>query len=133
MLEGFSHVERILVVLRDLDPFGHVNNAVYLTYLETARLNWFARATGRRLIAEMPLIVAEITITYRSPAFFGEVLLVGTRVAEVRKSSFLLDSRIEEEGSGRLVATARAVMVHYDYAAGRAAPMPADLRGALLG
>lgn len=118
------------MVWRDLDALGHVNNAVYATYLETARGAYLTALTGCD-IDFRSLILAELTITYRSPAFLGETLQVGGRVAEIRNSSFILESQIEEQRSGRLVATARAVVVHYDYTAKRAKPVPKEWRGAI--
>jgi acyl-CoA thioester hydrolase len=113
----FVHYPFILdqkVIWRDLDALGHVNNAVYATYLETGRMAYLTQLTEHE--SEAPsMIMAEMTITYKSPAFFGEVLLIGVRVAEVRNSSFVIDSQITEQTTGRLVATSRAVLVFYDY------------------
>jgi acyl-CoA thioester hydrolase len=44
------------------------------------------------------------------------------------RSSFVLEFRVEERGSGRLVAEGRKVLVHYDYTAGRSIPIPPELR-----
>ena len=74
------------------------------------------------------MILARAEIDYRSPVFFGERLLVGVRCASLKRSSFVLEQRIEEEPSGRLVAEATKVLVHYDYAARRSLPLPAELR-----
>ncbi len=50
------------------------------------------------------------------------------RCTSMRRSSFVLEFRVEERGSGRLVAEARKVLVHYDYSALRSTPIPDDLR-----
>jgi acyl-CoA thioester hydrolase len=122
----FVHYPFILahkVIWRDLDALGHVNNAVYATYFETGRLEYMAQLTEHK--SEMPsMIMAEVTITYKSPAFLREVLLIGVRVAEVRNSSFVIDSQITEQTSGRLVATSRAVLVFYDYERNLAVRIP---------
>lgn len=126
-MEGFPFTMEHRVVFRDVDMLGHVNNAVYATYFETARLEYLY-AVGGEAANSFPLILAEITITYKSPAFLRETLEVGARVAEVRNSSFVVDSQIIEKSTGRLVATSRAVIVHYDYAAKRSAPLPQEWR-----
>jgi acyl-CoA thioester hydrolase len=130
ILEGFRSISEQRVVFRDLDVLGHVNNAVYSTYLETARIDYLS-ALASEGIEAMNLIMAEITITYKSPAFMRETLLIGTRVSEVRNSSFIVEAQIEEKTTGRLVATSRSVIVHYDYAAGKATPIPAAWREAM--
>ncbi|HXB57479.1 MAG TPA: thioesterase family protein [Vicinamibacteria bacterium] len=127
MLTNFSFVFPVDVRFRDLDTQGHVNNAVYLTYLESARIVWWQEVTGRTL-AEMGMILARTEIDYRSPAAYGDRLEVGLRCVSMGRSSFVLEFRVEERGSGRLVAEARKVLVHYDYIARRSIPIPPELR-----
>jgi acyl-CoA thioesterase FadM len=62
----------------------------------------------------------------------GERLEVGVRCVTIKRSSFVLESEIVEQGSRRPVAQARNVLVHYDYAAGRATPIPSELRRQIL-
>lgn len=126
-MEGFNLVTEQRVVFRDVDMMGHVNNAVYATYFETGRLEYLYAAGGEAAGA-LPLILAEITITYKSPAFLRETLQTGVRVAEIRHSSFIIESQIVEKETGRLVATSRAAIVHYDYAEKRAKPLPQEWR-----
>jgi len=126
-VEGYPFVVPVEVRFRDLDALGHVNNVVTLTYMESARIAWWIHVTGRDL-REMSMILARTEIDYRSPATYGERLLVGVRCASMRRSSFVLEFRVEEQGTGRVVAEARKVLVHYDYAAGRSMPIPDDLR-----
>jgi len=117
------------VRFRDVDALGHVNNAVYFTYMEQARVGYM-RALG--LAWERPqdiaFIIAEATCRYKAPVPFGLPLVVRVRVAEIRTSSFLMDYSIEERGTGRVMAVGRTVNVVYDYAAGKSYPMPAAWR-----
>ncbi len=110
-----------------MDAFGHVNNAVYATYLENARVAHFAQVTGGGLDS-LRLIIAEVTITYRSPAHFGETMRVGSRVTEVGNTSWVMEYRVEDRDTGRLVATARSIQVAFDYTAGKPMPVPAEWR-----
>lgn len=126
-MEGYRSVTEQKVTWRDLDALGHVNNAVYATYLETARLEYLS-AMSQGQAEAFSLILAEITITYKSPAFLRETLLIGTRVGLIRNSSFTVEAQIVEKESGRLVATSHAVLVHYDYTANRAVPVPPEWR-----
>lgn len=126
-MDGFQFSMQQRVTFRDIDMLGHVNNAVYATYFETARLEYFYTVAGDGL-ASLPLILAEITITYKSPAYLREVLEIGVRIAEVRNSSFTIESQIQEQETGRLVAVSRATLVHFDYAEKRPAPLPREWR-----
>lgn len=118
--DSFPLKVSITVRFRDLDAMGHVNNSVYLTYFEEARVAYYRLLIGHELDpATFDFVIAEITCTYRSPARLGEVLEVAIRTGEVRSRSFVFEYLITERESKRVVATGRSVQVAYDYAAGR--------------
>ena len=132
----FAHRREIQVRFADTDAMGHVNNATYLTYIEIARAAYYEAATGRPLPlgvhgAEEGLILADIRVAFRSPALYGEDLIVETRVTRIGRTSIAMDHRLTASESrlarARLVATAESVLVTYDYAAARAIPVPARL------
>ncbi|UCG23848.1 MAG: acyl-CoA thioesterase [Chloroflexota bacterium] len=120
----------IRVIFRDLDAMGHVNNAVYFTYMETARTTFFV--DGLRLAApgDLPVTVAEATCTYHSALTMGEQVLVQMGVGRIGQRSFDLEYRMKA-GNGRLVASAKTTMVTYDYSSGRAILVPANLHDLL--
>lgn len=114
----YPHVLTLQVAFRDLDAMGHVNNAVYLSYLESARIAFMQtllELPALRDLAALPVILAEATISYKSPALFGETLRVGSGVARLGNKSFDVVHRIET-ADGRFVASARTILVMYDYA-----------------
>src|SRR5512136_1453397 len=106
------------VRFRDCDPMGHVNNAVYLTYLELARFEYWKTAEIGRLGGEVSYIIARVEIDFRAPATTGDVLDIGICVTRLGRSSFSM--AYEMRGPDRrVVATAKSVQVAYDYAAGK--------------
>lgn len=112
----------IEVRFRDLDPLGHVNNAVYLTFFEIARSGYFNAVHGRRFsVDDIGVVVAEARVRYRSPAFYGERLRAEVTTVALRSRSFELRYRLSEEESGRLVAEGSTVQVAYDQRARRTA------------
>jgi acyl-CoA thioester hydrolase len=127
----FPYHITVEVTFRDLDAMGHVNHAVYLTYMETARTKFMMELFGLSQPAGMPVILAEVTCTYHSPAFFGEQLTIGLGVNRFGARSFdiLYDIRSED---GRAVATGQTVMVMYDYQNGQTIPIPAELKAKIL-
>jgi acyl-CoA thioester hydrolase len=131
-MEGFRFSLGIDVRFRDLDALGHVNNAVYLTYFETARMEFWRQVNDRVDLTGMDMILARAEVDYRSPLVYGDRIEVGVRCASVRRSSFVLEQAIVHVPSGRLVAEARKVLVHYDYRAGTKKTLPEDLRQRLL-
>ncbi len=108
---------------RDLDAMSHVNNAVYFTYMEQARVHYL-RELG--LVQDRPagigLILAEASCTFRSPVKLGERVTVRIRVSRLGRSSFTFDYRLEGE-DGRLSAEARTTQVRYDYDQDQSVPL----------
>jgi acyl-CoA thioester hydrolase len=131
-----SHfVHRLEVRFRDCDPMGHVNNAVYLTYLEQARLNHWRSLWGfgtPQLPPGRPgVILARVECDYKRPATYGETLDVRLTVAEIGRTSFRYEYEIVD-AEGRTVLVAKTVQVMYDYAAEKPVPVPDDIRTLLL-
>ncbi len=125
----FSHP--IEVRFRDCDSLGHVNNAVYFSYLEQARLVYAQQQQFDRAAGDVGFILARAECDFRSQAVFGDLLEVRLGVRSVGRASFTYEFEIVDAKQGRLVATARSVQVTYDYAAGRSVPLPAPLRSKL--
>jgi len=119
------------VLFRDCDPMGHVNNAVYLTYLEAARFAWWRNAFGAQGLKEHGFIVARVEIDYRKPALPGDRLLVRLRVEDLGRSSFKVGYEILNARTRELVAEAKSVQVAFDYAQGKSVPISAILRAKL--
>ena len=118
-MDGFVYVHREKVRFRDLDGMGHVNNAVYSTYLEQARLAWFGEADAMPLA---DVILARTEIDFRSPLQMGELVEIGLRPSRLGTKSFELE--YELRAGGRVVAQAKSVLVGYDYERGESIPIP---------
>ncbi|RLC63437.1 MAG: acyl-CoA thioesterase [Chloroflexi bacterium] len=117
---------------RDLDALGHVNNAVYFTYLEQTRVHYLRQlGLAPSDPASIGIILAETGCQFKSPVGLGERVTVYARVSELRNSSFVFEYRMEVE-DGRLAALARSVQVCYDYQARRSVPIPDDWREAIV-
>jgi acyl-CoA thioester hydrolase len=120
-VDEFPFVVRDTVRFGDVDSAGHVNNAVYSTYLEQARLELFGFGA--------PFILARLAIDFRSPAFYGEEVEVLTRCARVGTRSIGLGHRVLADG--RLIAEAEAVVVCFDYERRESMPVPDEWRARL--
>ena len=69
----FRFTHAVEVRFRDLDALGHVNNAVYLTYFESARMAWWMHLTHSTDLRRMDMILARAEVDFRSPAAYAEV------------------------------------------------------------
>lgn len=95
------HTMQLPVRFHELDTYGHVNHAVYLTYFEVARIEALASIDCGldRLQADgFHLIVIDVRLRYLRPATFGHVLTVETEVTEIRRASARWRQRIVREG-----------------------------------
>jgi acyl-CoA thioester hydrolase len=125
-MDGFRIVHAQLVEFRDLDGLGHVNNAVYLAYLENGKLAYFRDVVGAVDLQHLG-IVADVKIAYRSPAFLGEELAVGIRVGRLGTKSIEFEFEIRGR-DGRLVADGSSVHVTFDYDRREPIPVPDEWR-----
>ena len=122
---------------------GHANNAVYLTYLEEARFSHW-RALGMAgqgedhvekgpggIAADIPsVILARVEIDYRRPAKYGDMLDIRLCVSGLGRTSFTYEYEIVDSAA-RIVATAKTVLVHFDYGTNKPIPLTDSLKDAL--
>jgi acyl-CoA thioester hydrolase len=106
---------------------GHVNNAVYLTYLEIARFAYWKAAEIGRLEGDISYIIARVEIDFRASAVPGDVIDVAISVRAIGRSSFTMEYEIRDR-EGQVIVTARSVQVAYDYAAKQSVPVPDAIR-----
>ena len=131
MTDAFRHRTPLQVRFRDTDAFGHVNNAVFATYVELARVRYLVdvlRPEGP--FQRLPLILAHLSIDFRSPIELAEEVVVETRVDRIGRTSIGMAHRMTA-GDGRLAAEVASVIVVYDYASARPIPVPEDWRRAI--
>ena len=120
----FRHRTSLQVRFRDTDAFAHVNNAVFASYAELARIRYLLDVLRPESpFDRMPLILARLELDFRSPILFGEEVTIETRVDRVGRTSFAMSHRMIA-GEGRLAAEVTSVLVAYDYDAARPMPVP---------
>jgi acyl-CoA thioester hydrolase len=123
-VNDFTHTEQVR--FRDLDPMGHVNNAVFLTYLEQARVDFFAQAGAATQLEDMNMVVARVEIDFKAPVRLGQTVDISVRASRFGTKSFDLDYELRVQGE--LIAEARSVQVAYDYERREPVEVPADWR-----
>lgn len=116
---------RLIVSFRDCDPYGHVNNAVYLTYLESARFAMW-RAQGVEGV-----ILARAEVDYRAQATYGDELEVRARLEGFGRTSFRYEYEIADVTTGQIVLDAKTVQVHYNYTTLQPVELSAETRAKL--
>lgn len=124
------HVEPIAVRWGDMDTMGHVNNAMYFTYCESARMSYFA-AVRMKEHAEAPdhgPALAAANLNFRAQVRYPAELEVATRVTEIGRTSFKMEYDLLYKGSDDRVADGTGVIVWVNYGTGKPIPLPESLK-----
>ena len=115
----------------DLDALNHVNHTRFLTWMETARMQYFIASGFDELHKSEGIgpILAGLKADYLSPVSFPDTVTVHTTVTRIGNSSFDMGYKITSEAKvGELVATGTVSGVVFDYGAGKSTAMPDSLR-----
>ena len=128
-MDGYPFSCPIQVRWRDLDAFGHVNNATFASYLEMARTEAWLQLFGGRDALSIPFFVKNREISYRRPLGLEEDVRVWLRISEIRGASFVFDYIVEADGEIAAEATTRLACV--DKSTGRPVPIDPDVRATL--
>jgi acyl-CoA thioester hydrolase len=120
--DDFRHRTRIEVRFRDIDSFGHVNNAVIASYVEQARVRYLRDVVGVDPVGKMPLILGMLKIDYLSPVFLEDDVQIGSRIDWIGNTSIAMSHLLE--AADRELARSSSVLVAYDYDNARPMPVP---------
>jgi acyl-CoA thioester hydrolase len=124
-LSDFNFSTPIQLRWKDIDQFGHVNNAVYLTYFETARY-YYNRDVNRWNWQEDQYIIGSIKVDYLRPLFYPGDIKVYLRISDVGDKSFCFYYAItfERNGLEKIAATGQSTQVMYDLKSQKTIPIP---------
>jgi acyl-CoA thioester hydrolase len=123
--EGYHYKTSIPIRFADIDAFGHVNNAIYLTYFEIARsvywkeiIQWDWSSIG--------IIIRRSQIDYIKPLVLTDQIYAYVKTSRIGVSSFDIDYIIVKTENGReeICTTGRTQCVTYDYSSNKSAPIP---------
>ena len=132
MLDDFPVVVRFPLQWGEMDALGHVNNARFFTWFETARIALFERIG---VLSSRPGPVGPILATtscdFLRPVVYPGEMRVGTRVTKVGNTSFHMEYAVGRADETELSARGSSVIVLVDYATGAKVPVPDEVRQAI--
>ena len=114
----------------ELDQYGHVNNAVYLNWIEQVATDHVETlGFGREWAAQLGggWVVREHRVTYHRPVVYGDVVLVTTLPQRLDGVRGVRRTEIHRESDGKLLTEAETVWVWVRLADGRPTRIPTDL------
>lgn len=121
------------VRFNDVDGMGHVNNALYLTYLEHCRMRFFTEVAGSTSERDFPFILAHAALDYRSPMKLGAHPHVKMWTSRIGGKSWDFDYEIKDRKTGVVYATGKTVQVAYDYPLEKSTELEGDLLALVKG
>lgn len=118
----------IVVRPEDIDDLGHVNNVVYLGWMQQAATAHWESVADAAARAAVHWVVIRHELDYKAPAFMGEQLVVQTRVGEATAATWERHTEVRRVEDAKLLAKCRSVYVALDPATGRPRRITAALR-----
>ncbi len=125
---------RQVVAWGEMDVLGHVNNAVYLRWIESVRSHYFEMVGINALFAAERIgpILARVELNFLSTIDFPDELWLSTEVVRLGNSSFTMRNRIWSPKRDKICASGEAVIVMIDYGCGdKAVRVPEPIRAAM--
>lgn len=117
----------------DLDAMNHVNNAVYLRYLEEARIQWLNAQDTAWFDDERAPVLASATVNYRLPIEYPSNIDIELFATRIGTSSLTIAHRMIDANNGTLHSDGQVVVVWIDRTTGKPAPLPEAIRCAAEG
>ena len=135
MLNLSAQTSKINIRFSDLDLFGHVNNAVYLTYYEEARVSYFNEVVGYDYDwSTEGVILARFEIDFVLPVQYKDEVFIITKCCRIGNKSFDLAYKmfLIKDEKEIMLSSATSVMVMYNYAEKKSIPITAEWKKKLL-
>lgn len=123
----FRHGVDLQIRFNDIDILGHVNNAVYLSFFDLGKAEYFTEAIGMKMeIGKVGVAIVNINANFFSPTYFNEPIRVYTSVTRLSVHSFTLEQRIVNQETGDVKCTCTAVMAGFDPKKAISVPLPEE-------
>ncbi|UPV74720.1 acyl-CoA thioesterase [Halorussus limi] len=124
-MSDYSFTHDVEVRYHDLDPMGHVNNAVYASYFEQARIAYFEEVLDVP-VDEIESVLANLEIDFRRPVEMDHDVTVALRVPELGETSIPMEYEVRADGA--VAATGETVQVAVDGETKSSRPIPDSWR-----
>jgi len=132
-LSDYNYKTPITIRFSDIDAVGHVNNAVYLTYFEDARLNYWREAINWNLRLR-GIIVGRSEVNYLKPITLDDIIFCYVRTTRIGNSSFdIMHVLVRVTPNGEeICTTGKTVCISYDYSSNKSIPIPSAERHRMI-
>jgi len=127
------HTCELAVRWGDMDAYGHVNNAMYLRFLEEARCQMLAAMDVELETQQVAPVVINVGCTFLRPVVYPDTLTINCYGAEPGRSSFMSTYEVFSAAQqGQKVSEGYAKLVWMDHHTGKSVPLPTYVRDQLI-
>ena len=115
-LDTFRHHLPLQMRFNDIDMLGHLNNSVYLTFMDLGKARYFEAVNGGQPvdISKMGIVIVNINANFCIPTFFNETIEVETAAVAIGDKSITLEQRIYSVPGRQVKCSCRTVMAGFD-------------------
>ncbi|MDE6395098.1 MAG: acyl-CoA thioesterase [Duncaniella sp.] len=131
-IRHFRHHMPLQMRFNDIDMLGHLNNSVYLTFMDLAKTRYFQAVLGDKLRwGEIGVVIVNINCDFCAPTFFDDVIEVETAVVAVGEKSLTLEQRVYSPDDERVRCRCRTIMSGFNTKTLKSEPISDEWREAL--
>jgi acyl-CoA thioester hydrolase len=131
-LADFPHSMPVQLRFNDIDILGHLNNIVYFSLYDLAKARFLQSIRKEKIDwRRVECVIANVNCSYIRQIRFGEEIEVKTRCLHIGERSFTLQQCLVEIPTQDIRSVCETIMVCFDPATGKSAPMSPALRAAL--
>lgn len=124
----FQHQMPAQLRFSDVDPFGHVNNAVYFSLFDMCKTKYFIDVIGHDVFQQMGIVLAHVSANFLAPIFYPDEIVIQTSVTRLGNKSFTLCQRALNIRTQDIKCECQSIMVAFDYKKNQSIEMPKDIR-----
>ena len=128
--KDFKHKYTTTVRFHEVDMLGVCNNAVYINFFETARLEYVKSAglmPDKGIFSDSKIFfIVRNEINYRDHAYYDDVLDVYSRISYVKNSSFGYDHLVVKQKTGKVIVDGKGVVVYVDPETRKSTSLPEE-------
>ena len=130
LLDRCPVIIELPVVWGEMDAFGHVNNAVYFRYFESARIYYFDRLDYAEFMKRTGIgpILAATNCRFKIPLIYPDKISVGARISEIGDDRFTMRYSVVSHKHQKIAAEGDGTIVYYNYRENKKTMIPAEIK-----
>lgn len=128
----WHHEIPIQLRFSDMDRFGHMNNSVYFSIFDTAKMDYFEKAIGKEFSENYAIVMAHVTANYLAPIYFPGEILVQMSIIHLGNKSFTIIQRVLDPETREIKCVCKSIMLTYNVKENKSVVMPDNYKKMIM-